>query len=183
MTSKIYTFDGKIQEISMPELYDGNPFFRKMTNTKVEIEICNQLFSLQTSNNKPENVVNIYYVGSNFVDMELLDDTYREKALDKEEIVKITERMRETKTELQGFGILYIDWKIDNIGFSKTDNTYKLFDFDCSGIMDTETKEWKKTPKMYYSYGMAVIAGKEKPLEIDDYIFEMETFTETPYTE
>jgi hypothetical protein len=49
--------------------------------------------------------------------------------------------------------------------------------------MDTETKEWKKTPKMYYSYGMAVIAGKEKPLEIDDYIFEMETFTETPYTE
>jgi hypothetical protein len=172
MSSKIYTFDGDIHDISMPELYDGKPFFRKMTYTK-ELEICHQLFTLQKENKHLKNVVKIYYVGSNFVDMELLDETYGGKVLKKEEVVKIIEIMREVKTELQTFGILYIDWKIDNIGFSKTDNTYKLFDFDCSGIMDIETKEWKKKPKMYYSYTMAVTAGKETPLEIDDYIFEM----------
>ena len=44
--------------------------------------------------------------------------------------------------------------------------------------MNLETKEWKKTPKMYFSYGMAITAGKQKPIEIDDYIFEKETFIE-----
>jgi hypothetical protein len=172
MTSEIYKFDGTFQEIFMPELYDGKPFFRKMTDSKVELEICNKLFNLQTVNKKHKNVVNIYYVGSNFVDMELLDiyEIYGEK--ETEETVKIIEIMREVKTELQGLGILYIDWKLDNIGFSKIDNTYKLFDFDCSGIMNIETKEWIKKPKMYYSYTQATIAGKEKPLEIDDYIFK-----------
>lgn len=175
MTSKIYTFDGEIKDISMPELYGGKPFFRKMTNTQVELEICRQL---QTATKKHKNIITIYHVGFDFVDMELLDEIYGGKQLDKEETDRIIETMRELKTELQAVGIVYIDWKIDNIGFSNTDNTYKLFDFDCSGIMNLETKEWKKTPKMYFSYGMAITAGKQKPIEIDDYIFEKETFIE-----
>jgi len=186
MTSKAYTFDGNIEEISMPELYDGKPFFRKMTHTKVELEICRQLLMIQSSGKPIQHVVHIYDVGANFVDMELLDETYGGKHFDQEEeqeeqeeLMEIISIMRQVKNELQLYGILYIDWKIDNIGFSKTDNTHKLFDFDCSGLIDVKTKEWIKKPKMYYSFCKAIAAGKEKPLEIDDYIFETETFTET----
>lgn len=175
MTSKIYTLDGDIHEISMPELYDGKPFFRKVTNTQVELEICRQL---QSATKKHKNIITIYHVGFDFVDMELLDKTYGGKQLEKEEIDTIIETMKEVKNELQSVGILYIDWKIDNIGFSNTDNAYKLFDFDSSGIMNIETNEWIITPKMYFSYGMAITAGKQKPIEIDDYIFEKETFIE-----
>jgi len=180
MTSKVYTFDGDIQEISMPELYDGKLFFRKMTHTTVELEICRRLLTIQSSSKPIQNIIHIYYVGPNFVDMELLDETYGGKHFEREEeLVRIIATMRQVKNELQLYGILYVDWKIDNIGFSQTDNTYKLFDFDCSGLIDMETKEWIKKPKMYYSYCKAVQYGKETPLEIDDYIFETETFTET----
>jgi hypothetical protein len=173
MTSKIYKFNGDIQEISMSHLYDGKPFFRKMTNSLVELEICRRL---QSNDKKHKHIVTIYHVGFDFVDMELLDETYDNKKFDKEETDKIIEIMREVKVELQSLGILYIDWKIDNIGFSETDNTHKLFDFDCSGIMNLETKEWLMNPKRYYAYNMAITAGKERPLEIDDYIFETEKF-------
>ena len=37
---------------------------------------------------------------------------------------------------LNSIGIVYIDWKHDNIGFSHIDNCWKLFDFNVSGLVD-----------------------------------------------
>jgi len=47
--------------------------------------------------------------------------------------------MKKVKTFLQSLGIIYMDWKIDNVGRGK-DGNYKLFDFDGSGIIDINTK-------------------------------------------
>jgi hypothetical protein len=43
--------------------------------------------------------------------------------------------MSNVKDFLQGLGIMYVDWKLDNIGKSLIDGKYKLFDFDASGLV------------------------------------------------
>ena len=38
----------------------------------------------------------------------------------------------------------------NNIGFSKIDNCWKLFDFDCSGICTSDLQKWIVKPPMYF---------------------------------
>jgi serine/threonine protein kinase len=164
MTSKIYTFDGDL--IDCNELYENKPFFRKMTNCVNELEICRIL-----SNYPHSNIVRIYRIGNNYVDMELLS-LIDEKSANKIEIRKI---MNSVKDFLQKIGIIYVDWKIDNMGLT-TDGVYKLFDFDASGIMNTTTLEWiKHANPFYYAYRTAVDAGFTGPIEIDNFSFDSET--------
>ena len=85
---------------------------------------------------------------------------------------KIKDVMIEVKTYLQSLGIMYIDWKLDNIGISD-DGQIKLFDFDASGLINIETKEWIIKPPMFWSYNTAIQHGKETPTDIDDYAFEI----------
>jgi serine/threonine protein kinase len=54
--------------------------------------------------------------------------------------------MMEVKEYLQSLGIIYIDWKDDNTGISD-DGEIKLFDFNASGLINTETKEWIIKPE------------------------------------
>ena len=65
---------------------------------------------------------------------------------------------------------MYIDWKEDNIGISK-DGTYKLFDFDVSGIAELETNNWILEPLEYWSYRKAIENGCLTPKQIDDFSF------------
>ena len=78
----------------------------------------------------------------------------------------------EVKTYLQSLGIMYIDWKLDNIGISD-DGQIKLFDFDVSGLIDVKTNGWIKKPPMFWSYTTAVQNGAETPTEIDNYAFDI----------
>jgi serine/threonine protein kinase len=82
--------------------------------------------------------------------------------------------MRGVKDYLQSLGIMYIDWKLDNIGINN-DSNLKLFDFDVSGMIDTNNGEWitKMAPPKYYSFNEAVKAGMITPIEIDNYAFEL----------
>jgi len=158
--SKIYTFDGSI--IDFDELYEGKPFFRKMSKSVCELAIYDILM-----NHGHNHIVNVYRIGFDFIDMELLSviTTY-------EDSTKIKQVMGEVKNYLQEKGIIYIDWKLDNIGLS-CDNHYKLFDFDGSGIIDTVSKEWiKEANRFYCAYRQAICAGITCPLETDDYCFQ-----------
>jgi len=159
---RIYTMDGDF--ITEPEiLNEGKDFFRKMTTSTVEKQICEIL--LQKPHN---NIVKIYEVGKDSVDMELLDTD-----MDDESMSNIKNVMMELKTYLQNLGIMYIDWKLDNIGISK-DKQFKLFDFDASGLIYIETGEWKRRPAMWWSHERAIENGMETPVNIDDFAFDLE---------
>jgi hypothetical protein len=161
------------------ELLDGKDFFRKMTNNENEIKLCKLL-----KNNPHKNIIKIYDVTDNYIDMELLDTNY---VLELNEIdkMKVKEVMQEVKSFLQGLGFMYIDWKYDNIGKSD-DGEYKLFDFDASGLLKSEERmgdsdsPWEIEPPHLWSYKQATIKGITIPNEIDNYAFDL-GMNETSY--
>lgn len=161
---KTYTAEGDIEE-DPQTLLDGKDFFRKMAPprryNKGEKEICELLMK-----HPHKNIVKIYAVTGDYIDMELLNTDLMNVSLS-----KLQKDMMEVKTFLQGLGIMYIDWKLDNIGISD-DGELKLFDFDVSGLMNTETKEWKIKPPEFWAYNNAVEHGMKTPVEIDNYAFK-----------
>ena len=144
-------------------LHEGKDFFRKMTNDTAEKKICKILMK-----NPHKNIIKIYHIGDDYIDMELLNVD-----MSKQDMSKIKNIMMEVKTYLQSLGIMYIDWKLDNIGISE-DGEIKLFDFNASGLTDTKTNEWKIEPLEWWSYNKAVQNGMVYPIEIDDYAFDIE---------
>ena len=156
--SKIYT-DGTIETIDTP----GVPFFRKMYNDKTDEQhylkkVETEIVKILMKHPHP-NIVTYYDITDKYVDMEEL------QPIDSTDVQEI---MRGVKDFLQGLGIMYIDWKFDNIGKS-ADGTYKLFDFDASGLIDS--KGWVLEPVPFWSYKKAR-QNASLPKEIDDWSFE-----------
>jgi len=166
--------DGRMKKTE--ETFDGKPFFRKVfyydeTSTdmeqkirlaqaaKAEIAIVNILIQ-----NPFPNIATYYKVNNKYVEMEELDTRTK---LNPE---KLIETMKKVKDFLQSLGIMYIDWKSDNIGLGK-DGEYKLFDFDASGIIDLKTNDWIVKPVEYWNYRKAIENGCKTPQQIDDYSF------------
>ncbi len=168
MTSLVYQLDGEIVPIS--ELYDGKPFFRKMTTSKAELEVVNMLFNINTVN---KNIVKIYNVTSTYFDMELLETTYTLTN-------QILKQMAEVKDFLQSINIAYVDWKPDNIGIDAK-GCPKLFDFDGCGICNNNisNNSWYITPFKGYAYIYA--STKETDCKkIDDLCFKKYLLSASP---
>jgi len=157
-TSKVYTAQGDIEDIEVT--HEGRNVFRKITDSKVEIAISTMLLS-----NPHKNIVSIYAVTDFHIDMELLDINISDV-----DALTVKSVMTNVKNYLQELGIIYIDWKLDNIGIG-SDGELKLFDFDSSGIIDVCTKEWKNEPPALYSYKKAVKNGMTNPIDIDNFAF------------
>ena len=158
----IYTRDGKF--IIRPEiLHEGKDFFRKMTNGIREKKICELLMKCPHN-----NIIKIYGIDKDYIDIELLNTD-----MTREDIGNVKKTMMEVKTYLQNLGIMYIDWKLDNIGIS-ANKQVKLFDFDCSGLIDIKTKEWIIHPPSYWSYIQAIQTGAKTPSDIDNCAFDIE---------
>lgn len=159
------------------ETFNGKPFFRKVfyldeTTSNMEKKIRLEqaakteiyIVKLLMKNMHP-NIVTFYDINDKYVEMEELDITSK---LDK---IKLIETMEKVKDFLQSIGIMYIDWKPDNIGISK-DGEYKLYDFDASGVVELKNPNvWIVKPLEYYSYNTAIKNGITDPKEIDDYSF------------
>jgi hypothetical protein len=89
--------------------------------------------------------------------------------------------MYKAKDFLQSLGIMYMDWKFDNIGRSK-DGLYKLFDFDSSGLINTTTSEWLLEPLHIKNTNLEAITAYKRrigtadkpmiPKDMDDWSFE-----------
>ena len=88
------------------------------------------------------------------------------------DIGEIKRVMSDVKSHLQSLGIMYIDWKLDNIGIS-SDGELKLFDFDVSGVINNESGEWIIEPPKYWSYKNAIKNGMENPVDIDNFLFNL----------
>jgi len=167
--SKIYA-DGMITDID--ETYNGKPFFRKKFNNsipltkneKISIRAERKIARILQKNPHP-NIVTFYDIKNTHIDMEELDVI---TTLDNTKMIEI---MKNVKDFLQNLGIMYIDWKKDNIGISN-DGTYKLFDFDVSGLISLKTNKWIVKPVKYWSYTQAIKKGCETPKEIDDWSFD-----------
>ncbi len=142
-------FDGEI---------NGKPYFRKYVDYGInEITISRIL-----KNHPHPNIVSIFDIGPNYIDMQLLKTriTIKDVSLS---------ALRRAKDFMHSLGIVYLDWKIDNLGLDDSGNI-KIFDFDLSArfIKDrfTETPEVKG-----YYWRDAEEKGLRTPIEIDDWIF------------
>lgn len=166
--------EGDFHKIDL--LVDRNPFFRKMFNkentTVFDKErqysslIEREIYKILKAHPQP-NVVTVYNITDDYVDIELVDTCIKN-------VKKAIESADNAKTQLQRCNIMYIDWKLDNMGVAK-DGTYKIFDFDVSGIVKKRTpSEWKMKPLEYYTYKKIVANDKDlTPIEIDNKAFEL----------
>ena len=159
-SSKVYTLTGEIEDIDVDIIYNNIHIFKKMTTSKVELEICKILMKYPH-----KNIVNIFDVGPDYVIMEQVN-------IDLSNVSKdvVMSKMTELKDYLQNLGIIYIDWKCDNIGID-CNGEIKLFDFNVSGLVDVNTQNWFIEAKHYYAYNHAILDGYNTPIEIDNYAF------------
>jgi len=172
-SSKLYKYDGSIVNLNDTYLNIndiGNPiyFFRKMTNNSNELHISKILME-----NPHKNIVKIYRVYDNCVDMELLPYLNSNSYFDKNELIK---HMNEVLKHLHNLNIAYIDWKFHNIGCDYYGN-YKLFDFNCSGIYNNN--EWVIEAPKYHCYIKSINKGYNTPIDIDNYSFFINIIKQT----
>ena len=178
--STIYNMSNDTTENS-EETYNNNLFFRKNGTPYRSIS---QAYSKHVETtivkilmDHPHiNIVNYYEINDDYITMEQVSSAksdpsfFEEGPLSYEEIIEIQQTMRKVKDYLQSLGIMYIDWKYDNLGKS-LDGNYKLFDFDASGLIDLQSNEWILKPQHYWSYNEALKNGAKTPKEIDDWSF------------
>lgn len=162
MTSKIYTTKGDI--INFDHSFLDKPVFRKefYVDSGCEKEILGILKKQHFS-----HVVKVYKVQYLFFDMELLNTDIK---INPENVNCFLNDMRLAKEELQSLGIMYIDWKLDNVG-QNSFGTYKVFDFDTSGIIDVKTGNWINSPPKRWAYHYGINNNATTPKEIDDINF------------
>ena len=150
--------------INLNEKFNSVNFFRKYGTSIVEHKIGSIL-----QENPHPNIVKIYRITDKYIDIEEVKPTIFMNTTDKKKLVAAADS---AKRHLQNLGIMYIDWKPDNMGIG-ADGKYKLFDFDASGITTSNTKKWQIKPSDYWSYRQALANGLTDPKAIDDFVFEI----------
>ena len=150
--------------------YHGKPFFRKMFyfsdppkpserhRVLVETSIARMLME-----HPHPNIVSYYRIHETYLDMEKVSALSIEYQLD-----DVLPDMIRVKDFLQGLGIIYMDWKLDNIG--KKGKKYKLYDFDGSGTV--VRGKWKIKPEPFWSFRQALQQGITDPYEMDNWSFQ-----------
>jgi len=153
--SKILNKDGDLLDFELEQKYK-TPFIRKMlipssSITRVELKIA----SLIQKNPHP-NLVNVYKISKSppYIDYQLLDTNY---SVSKKNRSNYIDNIRQGILHLHNLNVVYIDFKNsygDNIGYDKISKTYKIYDFDVSGVTKGNKKEWFKlyTPPDYFNY-------------------------------
>ena len=166
MTTTCYYYnpDGDMEILKLPKIesYPG-VFFRKYTESPAEIEISKRLSLFPHS-----NCVQILNVNEDdhYVDMEYLRTNTGHPD---------TKSIQDALNHFHSIGIVYIDIKRDNIGYSESDRTYKFFDFDMSGVVDVfHPHEWFIPPVEGYLFKKAkeIIPNVNLLYDYDTTIFQ-----------
>ena len=147
--------NGDIVEISAT--YQGKPLFRKTRPDKNEQKVARIIQS-----DPHPNIVNIYHVCDEYIDMELVDTS--PKTFNLQDL----ERAHDYFVQK---GVVYMDWKPDNYGLDHHGIT-KVFDFNSAGIFDKKTGEWIDPAPEYYAWHKATAEGMTTPSSIDLFTFE-----------
>lgn len=135
--SRMYTLDGCIVDI---DVYP--PIFRKCIDFtsehgRTELRIANMVRASNCS-----SLVRIYNVMPSFYDIEMLDVGYGDTST-------LADNLRECLRALHSIGVIYLDFRRENVGYSRVDHRWKLFDFDLSGVIDLQHRDvWLCRPFM-----------------------------------
>lgn len=132
----------------------GISFVRKYLSPDENREylICKEIKKYQDSGCNMNNVVKILNVTKKYYDQEFL--TKVDKIDFK--VKKAVSDIKKGIIQLNKLGIIYLDLKEDNLGYSENDKKWKIFDFDSSGVY--LYNKWIIEPPYY----------KKKALELSD---------------
>jgi serine/threonine protein kinase len=131
----------------------GKDIFRKVWNTSCIYDMTEREICLKIKEHPHKNLVTVYDVTLSYVDEEMLDigdsyENFAELFINREGIHQIHEALN----HLHGLGIVYIDLKMENIGWSNVDKCYKLFDFNGSGTITADGCHWHREPMNSYIF-------------------------------
>lgn len=147
-SSLLYKDDGTLEKIRGKYLvnekfipYFRKPFFEHMGSlSETEKIVTKRLIDIQNP-----KVLRIFRIGKSYYDAELLDTKYSDKK-------NIHRDILQNLKELHKMGIIHVDLKNDNIGYSHLDKRWKVFDFNISGIMRSNKKDWLRAPPTWSLY-------------------------------
>jgi serine/threonine protein kinase len=158
--SKLLNF-GNITNID--DCYRGKPIFRKIANF-TEIKLVPFL-----KEHPHPNLLHIYRINKDkiYYDSEIVKPNVKISK-------KLIDTMKQLKEYLQALGMLYVDWKPDNIGIGG-DGLYKLYDYGDSCLLDTSTNKWIVHPPgdLNWYWRTATENGLTDPYEIDNWAFDI----------
>lgn len=166
--SQVYTLTGEIGPLDEALSGTNKPFFRKeldIDDGKLEVRIST---IIKENQGVLRNIVTIYDIRPDHIDMELLD-------MNPDHVGDLEADMRAAIAQLHSVGVVYVDLKMDNIGYSHTDKRWKIFDFDASGIVSArDDTKWDAAPPAYYMYKKyrACVRAGESLKELDRVILE-----------
>ena len=147
----------------------------KINCNKTELKIAEIIM-----NNPNKNLVNIYSVDKK--KKEIIMERFASKDPKKgvegylispkqSELKKYLKDVEASLKQLNKLNIAYLDLKSHNIGYSKKDKVWKIFDFDFSAIYNNN--KWIIKPKYVQPLRAIKLAKiKLKPHEIDSYLFK-----------
>lgn len=163
--AQTYTLDGFVEPLDTP---DDAVLFRKMCDFGSYTE---RLIAQRLLKNPLPNVVTIYDVNPGYIDMELLDVFHIDTETQEADI-------RAAIEQIHTLGVVYIDLKTDNFGYSHADGCWKLFDFDASGILKEGSDEWEHEPPDFYMYKRLIkrVRAEGRPLADLDALALKEVF-------
>ena len=163
MTSLVFDpFTGETETLDM--LRDNKPFMRKVLKTTscstqmVEIKISQILLD-----NPHINIVKVFEIKlpteyeDGYIDSELLEPLENNNGMISTSNIKrmntLDENITKALEHLHDHWIVYIDLHTGNVGWSKEDRCWKIFDFNMSGIVKKDTNEWADEPSrgIYYN--------------------------------
>lgn len=141
---------------------DGPDVFRKLLNVDDPSNMTELAIAKLLKQKPMSHVVKIYDIVQNndecYIDMEYLEDRYVP-------LSRYVDDFKKGLQQLHSIGVVYIDIKSDNIAYSKLDGVFKIFDFDCSGIVDmNQPNKWLVQP-FQQSYMYRQIQNKEPYVE------------------
>lgn len=169
------TIDGEFEPCE-PEpgmIYDC---FKKQINRKNNDSMTEFCIAMAIKNNPHKNIVTIYDCRHE-EDYALITMEYLDQNRDIDE--SIIDDVHEALVHLHKQGVVYCDLHLGNVGWSHRDNCWKLYDFNCSGMLFSEN-QWMFEPfyggrlrEYIEAVGNGARPNHANLLDIDDYVEDL----------
>ena len=146
----------------------------KIDCPEVELQICKKIYE-----NPHKNIIKFLEIDLNQRD--ILMEKIESRVPKKSEYKKYFSDIKKGLNHLKKLGIIHRDIKWPNIGYSKKDKNWKIFDFDAGAMFNNKNKYTLIADKYHWITKKQVEILNIKPNEIDEYLFNL--FSKSPVEE